>query len=158
MIDMNIVNRAKIMAEQGTSDGTPKSSYYISFCKWHDLIASATMIFTRDIDMHLSGWWKNPDYNQCYHLSLSFRDRETGLPKQKDKLLTRMYAQAFFPNNTNWLWSEPPFTPNGKLQDVWHYRLFCNEQWQPTYPRGEVYTKKFTEKGWKSFSELQDKK
>lgn len=26
--------------------------------------------------------------------------------------------------------------------------------WQPLKPRGEVYTRKFTEAGWKSYSEL----
>ena len=37
---------------------------------------------------------------------------------------------------------------------VYHYRLFCDEGWQPLKPRGEVYTRDFIEKGWKSFSEL----
>ena len=26
--------------------------------------------------------------------------------------------------------------------------------WQPVFPRGEVYSKQFTEKSWKSYSEL----
>jgi hypothetical protein len=32
--------------------------------------------------------------------------------------------------------------------------VFCDERWQPILPRGEVYSREFTEKGWKSFSEM----
>ena len=41
-----------------------------------------------------------------------------------------------------------------KRAEVYHYRLFCDEGWQPIMPRGEVYSTQFTELGWKSFSEL----
>jgi hypothetical protein len=53
-----------------------------------------------------------------------------------------------------WIWVEPPFSDHGKSMDVWHYRLFTDENWQPIKPKGEVYNTQFTEKGWKSFSEL----
>lgn len=33
-------------------------------------------------------------------------------------------------------------------------QVFCDPAWQPLKPRGEVYTREFTEVGWKSFSEL----
>lgn len=41
-------------------------------------------LFTHDRGMHSSGWWKNPDYEQCLHLSLSFFDPETGEPAPHD--------------------------------------------------------------------------
>lgn len=52
------------------------------------------------------------------------------------------------------LWCEPPYSEEGKKAGVYHYRLFCDENWQPIFPRGEVYSTQFTEMGWKSFSEL----
>ena len=29
-----------------------------------------SLIYTMDEGMHSIGWWKNPDYARCYHLSL----------------------------------------------------------------------------------------
>ena len=62
--------------------------------------------------------------------------------------------EKFFGNNRRLLWCEPPYSKQGKQAEVYHYRLFCNENWQPIMPRGEVYSKQFTEQGWKSYSEL----
>jgi hypothetical protein len=42
----------------------------------------------------------------------------------------------------------------GRQYDVHHYRLFADKQWRPLLPRGEVYSKEFTERGWKSFGEI----
>jgi len=67
-----------------------------------------------------------------------------------------MWLDAFFtPNNQKMLWVEPPYTKEGKESDAWHYRLFVDKNMQPIIPRGEVYSKEFTEAGWKSFSEIQ---
>lgn len=38
--------------------------------------------------------------------------------------------------------------------NVQHWRLFADEHWNPILPRGEVYSSKFTEIGWKSASEI----
>lgn len=43
---------------------------------------------------------------------------------------------------------------NAANKGVYHYRLFCDEAWKPIMPRGEVYSTQFTERGWKSFSDL----
>ena len=32
----------------------------------------------------------------------------------------------------------------------------CDEAWKPIMPRGEVYSTQFTERGWKSFSEIHN--
>jgi hypothetical protein len=47
------------------------------------------LILTRESGYHTSGWWKNPDYERCLHLSLSFRDPDTGLKRGRDKKLTK---------------------------------------------------------------------
>lgn len=112
------------------------------------------LIFTRDIGHHTGGMFRNPDYERCYHLSISFRDLG-GKPIPYDKKTARMWVEAFFrPEDLKKLWIESPKTPEGKSNDVWHYRLFCDEHWQGILPRKEVYSEEFTEVDWKSFSEI----
>lgn len=114
------------------------------------------VIFTRDVGHHTSGWWKNPDYERAYHLSLSFLDAETGEPADQQKQLGERIARAFFGDNVSKLWIEPPYSDEGHVRDVYHYRLFCDEGWQPIVPRGEVYSRELTERGWKSWSDLHN--
>lgn len=112
--------------------------------------------FTRDVGHHSGGWWKNPDYERCFHLSMSALDPETmgSLPRDRKSFL-RM-ARAFFGDDIKYSWVEPPYSVAGKSADVWHYRVFCDEAWGAIKPRGEVYSKELTESGWKSFSDLHD--
>lgn len=95
----------------------------------------------------LSGWWKNPEYERCYHLSI---DYPGGMIFKK----TEWLLNALFGSNRKLMWCEPPYSEHGKKLGVYHYRLFCDEEWKPIMPRGEVYSTQFTERGWKSFSEL----
>lgn len=113
--------------------------------------------FTRDVGHHSSGWWKNPDYERCFHLSLSFHYPETGEALgERDRKLTREWIELFFGNDRALLWAEPPYSEMGKRLDVWHYRLFMNDDWRtPLLPRKEVYSREFTEAGWKSWSDVQ---
>ncbi len=115
----------------------------------------ALVLFTRDIGHHTQGWWKNPDYERCEHLSLSFVDAETLQRAPQDHARAKLWCQAFFRDWCRLLWIEPPYSEQGKAADVYHYRLFMHDDWKtPLLPRGEVYTREFTEAGWKSFSEL----
>jgi hypothetical protein len=158
------VVRLKLAAETGLYDGliaTPTDRAYFHRCRGIcpvGRLADSTMavlIYTRDHGHHSSGWWKNPDYERCRHLSLSFYDIVTGLPRiPLDRKRGGELARMFFGDDTRWVWVEPPYTAEGKLKGVHHYRLFCDVAWQPIKPRGEVYTKDFTEKGWRSFSEI----
>lgn len=121
-------------------------------CIWMLERYPATVVFTRDIGYHSSGWWKNPDYERCWHLSISFRGGSE--KKALEQILDNLFGE-----NKKLIWIEPPYSSDGKKMDVWHYRLFCDVNWQPIKPRGEVYNTDFTERGWKSFSEVQyDKK
>lgn len=120
-------------------------------------VSSGTVgIFSFDQGHHSSGWWKNPEYERCWHLSLSFFDPVTSLPRDKDWHLTEKWLSAFYHDNVRFVWSEPPYSKHGKPLDVWHYRVFCDPAWEPIIPRGEVYNKTLTEAGWLSFSDLQD--
>ena len=115
-----------------------------------------SLIYTMDEGMHSIGWWKNPDYARCYHLSLSFWYPDLTVAP-KDEKATAEWVELFFHPNARWVWAEPPFSAPGKRKNVWHYRLFADEHWQPILPQGEVYSTLKTELGWLSWSELQDK-
>lgn len=125
------------------------------------------ILYSRDNDMHTSGWWKNPEYERCRHLSLSFHatDLELGENygkvrpvKPQDMSVADQWVDAFFGASKRMIWCEPPTYPEGKALDVWHYRLFCDEHWQPIKPRGEVYSKELTEAGWLSWSDAQEQR
>jgi hypothetical protein len=119
-------------------------------CRWLFTRYPATVIFTKESGYHTGGWWKNPEYERCWHLSTSFKGGS-------EKKGLAQIIEYLFGAHRLWLWVEPPCTTEGKSMDVWHYRLFCDVNWQPIKPRGEVYNTEFTERGWKSFSELNQR-
>ena len=152
------VSCLKIQAAKGCYDGTDNTILYLNNCKLFHKITGTYLIFTRDVGYHSCGWFKNPDYERCYHLSLSFKGIDLvgkiyDLPH--NRALAEKWIDLFFGDNKKLLWIEGPFSKEGKQTDCYHYRLFCDEKWQPIKPRKEVYSKDFTEKGWKSFSELK---
>lgn len=149
-----IVRKLKAEAGRGVWQGKGPTDYFRR-CRNQDRKLGATVIFTRDVGHHTSGWWKNPDYERCFHLSLSFFDPETLCHRPRDVRLTSQFLDGFFGRKKQLLWCEPPYSDDGKRLDVWHYRLFCDPGWNPLKPRGEVYTRAFTEIGWKSFSDVQ---
>lgn len=134
---------------------TPENRWLLQSCTGDHLPTGTRLIFSFDEGHHSSGWWKNPDYERCWHLSISFRDPLTGSNLPKDVKLTNRWLEAFYGENCRYLWAESPYSPHGKRADAWHYRIFCDPAWEPIVPRGEVYSRAFTEAGWKSFSDLQ---
>ena len=156
-IDLLLVAYMKRQAQAGFYDGMSYSPY-LRACKGRDRGTGTILVFTRDDGMHSSGWWKNPDYSRCLHLSVSFKHMITGEYKPKDAPLTLKYLKAFLGSDYRNTWSESPKSDDGKAADCWHYRLFCDENWEAIIPRGEVYSKEFTEAGWKSFSDVQEEK
>ncbi len=139
------LRKVKAVAMYGYFDGQNMTPYF-NECRWWIEHFQCQIIFTRDIGYHSSGWWKNPDYERCYHLSISF-------PGGKNKNGLEKIIDGLFGPDKNKIWVESPYSDIGKSKEVWHYRLFCDEQWLPIIPRGEVYSTQFTERGWKSFSE-----
>jgi hypothetical protein len=134
------------------------------------------LIFTRDSGMHECGWWKNPQYNQCLHLSLSFFDLEGGIADFPDRVpfspggrfvtplgrlpqrreLADPWIELFYGDWKRLLWAEPPYGADGKAHDVWHYRVFTDPTFTiPLLPMGEVYSRRLIEAGWKSWSDLR---
>ncbi len=155
-ISGTLIRRMKTAAERSTYDGQLHGKRYLDSCRHYCRNTNALMIFTRDTGMHTSGWWKNPDYERCYHLSLSFGayERDVFHAMPQDHKTARRWCEALFRENVKLLWIEPPFSDVGKQRDVYHYRLFCDQAWQPINPRGEVYSKDWTPADWKSWSDL----
>jgi hypothetical protein len=155
-------------------DQTPEERAYYIRCTHLHARSGTLIMFTRDAGHHSSGWMKNPDYERCLHVSLSFRIPMPLWPI--DRLVSVSFATSFFgyiermPFNASlgdqWVqailghdaaklsWHEGPFSREGKELGVQHWRTFCDRAWQPIHPRGEVYSKDFTEKGWQSWSDL----
>ena len=159
-------------------DRHPSERAYLNRCSYFHWHTGTCVIFTRDTGHHSGGWMKNPDYERCWHLSLSFRTpsparevgslanmhtlgvlmRNSGLympPEPFDMRQARAWVHAFYGEDRRYCWEEGPFSGEGKHLGVRHYRLFCDPTWVPILPRKEVYTKEFTEAGWRSWSEVQ---
>lgn len=145
----NACERIKKVAARGIWNGRDFTDYFES-CRWYLEHYPATVVYTKEVGYHSGGWWKNPMYERCWHLSISFR---SGTEKKAlNDILDHLFGAY-----KSMLWVEPPYSPQGKSINVWHYRLFCDEHWTPIVPKGEVYNTDFTERGWKSFSELTAK-
>jgi len=146
LLDSDIFKRIISAAKIGIFYGQ-EASPYLDQCRWFIERYGCIIIFTRDEGYHSGGWWKNPDYERCFHLSISF-------PGGKNKSALNKIIDGLFGWHKKLTWIESPYSKEGKESEVWHYRLFCDSNWQPIKPRNEVYSTQFTDIGWKSFSEL----
>lgn len=149
----------RLAALSGTYRGlirTAADKAYMEHCRATAMYEGlgVAMIFTRDTGHHTSGWWKNPDYERCWHLSLSFFDLPTFSPEQYRHALGASIGRLFFGDDIRFAWVEPPYTAEGKARGVHHYRVFVDEGWKAIMPRGEVYGRDNTPAHWKSFSEI----
>jgi hypothetical protein len=134
---------------------TSGAAYYLESCKAFHAASGTLLIYTRDTGHHTSGWFKNPEFERCLHLSMSFREPfDMRKPRQHDWTLAAEWCELFFGESKRMAWQEGPKSDVGINLEVEHWRVFCNENWQPIHPKGEVYSLEFTKKGWKSWSEL----
>lgn len=158
----SIATLMRLNAWRSTFDGTmsPRAEWYVTrICRRIDATTGTVLIFTRDTGHHTSGWMKNPDYERCLHLSLTAIPPRIVLPSgaQRVELDTKTKAawlRAFFGAEARYTWEESAKSREGERAGVVHYRLFCDAAWVPLMPRGEVYSSEFTEKGWRSASQV----
>jgi hypothetical protein len=151
-----VARKMRKRAALGVFEGRDGEIWKPYFQSCRRTIFGTTLVFARDTGHHTSGWLKNPDYERCFHLSMSPEPTRLWTPgtPELDKALTEGWVRAFFGEHIDKLWAESPKSPEGRSVGVWHWRLFCDERWTPLLPRGEVYDTEFTELGWKSASEL----
>lgn len=162
-------------ATRGVSTGRQSiiETQYRTACTIYHGATGTIALFTRDSGHHSSGWMKNPDYERCLHLSLSFRQPSltwdsgifiTGKTLNRVGLtaahapfnskVAALWVEKIFGTDAKLSWCEGPFTAMGRQIEVRHFRVFCDPSWTAIKPRGEVYSTDFTEKGWRSWSEL----
>ena len=154
-----LVNFAKLRAGSWLYDGrtTPPAMQQITRCTHLYRVApdlGAIVLFTRDVGHHTGGWWKNPDYERCFHVSMSYRALPGEQTTDQQPDVSERIARAFYGDDARLCWVEGPYSAEGRSADVWHYRLFCDPAWNPIKPRGEVYSKTWTPPDWRSFSEI----
>jgi hypothetical protein len=134
---------------------TPANAAYMESQKALHEPTGSLLIFTRDTGHHTSGWFKNPEFERCLHLSISFREPFNVYEQAEfNRRLAGEWCELFFGDSARLAWIESPKSAIGRKLEVLHYRVFCDEYWQPINPRGEVYSTELTEKGWKSWGEL----
>ena len=168
-----IRRRARYGVTYGRDDTPSERTYYrrCTYLHWH---TGTLVMFTRDAGHHTSGWMKNPDYERCLHLSLSFREPRPTAPVDQladpamveilgghvplrpwDDALARRWVSAILGDGERYSWHEGPFSWQGNAAGVQHWRVFCDHGWKPIKPRGEVYSRELTEAGWRSWSDQQ---
>ncbi len=115
-----------------------------------------SVLLTFDVGYHNSGWWRNSQYDRCFHLSMVVVTPASGLilpdgtrpPAFETPTEAEMQAvaQAVFGDDVTKAWIEPPaskFDPYRTApasSHCWHVRLFVDRRTgQPIKPEGEVY-------------------
>lgn len=115
-----------------------------------------------DYGYHASGWFKNSDYEQCLHVSVSHPRTDRPLVPKVDKVgqlgpagtsyagldldapsdsELRAWGVAFFAECAPMSWLEPPCSPLDPYRQpgVGHLRLYYDRQGLPFMPEGEPY-------------------
>lgn len=122
-----------------------------------DLVVS--LLFSRDRMHHSVGWWRNADYEYCWHLSIGAWEKRAynaarllgaRTPEWEDLPDDdlRVWASALFRDHAHKAWYEPGGTdPRLSRQEAHgrgrmkHLRVFLEPATlQPFIPKGEVYT------------------
>lgn len=124
---------------------------------------TVSLSFSRDRMHHSVGWWRNAEYEYCWHLSVAAKvvdgasqeawSDATFEPFPHDEL--RYWVAAFYGKDIDKTWTEPGgtdprLTPAERRvhATMWHVRLFLHpemlspagEPFYPFIPKGEVYT------------------
>lgn len=159
IITPSMADLAKAMKQHATTgdmfyDGRNTRTPYFNHARRIHQKTGTSLLFTRDKGMHSSGWFKNPDYDRCYHLSISFWDLTGDEPKARayEPQLAQLWVKLFYGEWERYVWEEGTAMPELPAE-VRHYRVMTDEHWRPIIPRKEVYSRDFIEKGWKSFSD-----
>lgn len=159
-----IANHLRASAESGIWHGEGITAYFercrIMHVSPRDPGRGTLLIFTREDGYHTSGWWKNPDYERCYHLSLSGWDAGSDpmVSRSFDPGEAETWVRLMFGPDARYAWRESAISDDGRAKGVEHWRVFCDPRWRAIKPRGEVYGKEFTERGWLSFSDVSERK
>lgn len=105
-----------------------------------------SLLLTYDIGYHASGWWRNSQYDSCWHASLvciNLPDRSYTDPADR---VVRAWMHALFREWLHHAWTEPPATSSDPYRNApasrytTHVRIFTDRSpIRPITPKGEVY-------------------
>jgi len=153
--DYNLAQQSFAQASRGWYLGTQET--LAAFAARHQVVGRTTpelavrLLLTKDKMHHSVGWWRNAEYEYCWHLSISAWDRSHGgcllEPEDIPPAEERYWTFAFFPRTFDKLWHEPGgtdprLTPaeRQRHRHFAHLRLFLDpETFEPFIPSGEVY-------------------
>lgn len=116
------------------------------------------LLLSRDRSHHASGWWRNAEWEYCWHLSISSRPAVEArmarvglaenvgyvdLPRDEEVY----WGRLFFGEYASMVWHEPGGTDPRLTQEerhrnkaIAHLRVFLDpETFEPFIPSGEVY-------------------
>lgn len=112
-----------------------------------DLQLRLSLILTFDHGAHASGWWRNSEYETCWHLSMCAITRTNPVEfAEVPTIERRAWAFALFGEDATKCWNEPPagardrYRTAPQSRHTWHTRLFVDQAGRPIVPTGEVYT------------------
>jgi len=111
-----------------------------------------SVLFTYDVGAHNCGWWRNSQYDRCWHLSMVVLKRAARLVdlafETPTDLEVRAIARAFFGEDVRRAWVEPPasafdaYRTAPQSRHTYHVRVFTDRAGNAITPEGEVYTLK----------------
>lgn len=106
-----------------------------------------SVIASHDQGTHASGWWRNSDYDRCWHLSMCAQHHADGLVDLPAADL-RAWAEGVYGRHLAIAWTEPPASKIDVHRNApaspytTHVRVFLDREGNPIQPEGEVYTLK----------------
>ena len=89
-------------------------------CRTIDMATGVILFFSRDSGMHTSGWFKNPDYERCWHLSISGFDPVTRERRLVSRSEAARWARLVLGDDVRWAWCEPAASAEGRVLGVIH--------------------------------------
>ncbi len=147
---------------------TAENKRGMSTCSAHHEASNTSVVFARDSGHYSGGGgYKSQASDRCFHLALTFLDFENGIALPPDPKKTREWLNAFFPGQCHLLWAEAPVDLGAvasfwrwclglKMGDAlfWHFRLFCDENWQPLTNEPALMQRDMRARGFVRASEL----
>lgn len=142
MLMTTVAEEMRQFALSGIFDGTDVCFEYLARCEAvhaHYSGIGSRLMFARDDGYCDAGIFARPELNRAYRLSLSFfhsingQDGYFNFPHMLD------WMQAFFRHHVSRAWIEPPSRHHTtRSPDMWHIRVFADEQWNPIAITGEA--------------------
>lgn len=139
--------KLRALANPWDGRGVPDSRHRLVAPGELDRKIGISLLLTFDEGHHGSGWFRNSDYERCWHASMCCVAHHDGalsyLDTHDDTL--RAWCHAIFREHLKLAWIEPPASPFDTYRTsqasryVTHVRLFTDLVGRPIKPEGEVY-------------------